>query len=307
MSLVLTFEREYIKAVLATSLLPWLVKSTKSAQRPETYGRKGLTSYGAKVVRNGAHLLQEKYTKRRLGFITFTLPPLPHEELAAVASRWGYLLKTLLQALRRRLREKSLPESIVLVTELQPRRLRSADLGALHVHMVLVGRHHRKAWAYSPRDYRNIWLGLVGNIVGRTLDDFPCENVESVKRDAGNYLSKYMSKGSEDIREYAEINGWECVPRQWWSATMSIKKAIKERTVTGQMSSSLLDKIVHQYWKNGGEANTCGLKFARPITIPGTKYQDIVIGYFGRLRPETYQDIYEISRGFRQEVASRVV
>ena len=46
MSLILVFEREYLKAVAVAVLYPWLVKSPKSAQRPETYGRKGLTPYG---------------------------------------------------------------------------------------------------------------------------------------------------------------------------------------------------------------------------------------------------------------------
>jgi len=303
MSLILVFEREYLKAVAVAILYPWLVKSPKSAQRPETYGRKGLTPYGSKVVRNGAFLLQEKYGKGRLSFATFTLPPLGQTDLGVVAARWGYLLKTLLQALRRMLRARSLPESIVLVTELQPHRLESRDLGALHVHLVFVGRHQRSAWEYTPFQYKSAWLRLISNILDKPLDCYPCENVQRVEKDASNYLSKYMSKGAGDIAEYADIEGWDKVPRQWWSATQSIKKAVKKRTISGEQSSQILDAMLHNYWEKGGVPNTDGVVFSRPITIKATKYQDLVIGYFGKIDRSTYFDLYELSASYRSSVA----
>jgi len=303
MSLILVFEREYLKAVAMAVLYPWLVKSPKSAQRPETYGRKGLTPYGSKVVRNGAYLLQEKYGKSRLSFATFTLPPLGQTDLGLVAARWGYLLKTLLQALRRMLRARSLPESIVLVTELQPRRLETRDLGALHVHLVFVGRHRRRGWEYTPFQYKSTWLRLISNILEKPLDCYPCENVQRIEKDASNYLSKYMSKGAGDIAEYADIEGWDKVPRQWWSATQSIKKAVKKRTISGEQSSKVLDALLHNYWKKGGVPNTDGVVFSRPITIKATKYQDLVIGYFGKIDRSTYFDLYELSTSYRESVA----
>ena len=304
MSLIMVLEREYLKAVGMTALYPWLVKSPKLAQRPETYGRKGLTPYGSKVVRNGAYLLQEKYGKGRLSFATFTLPPLGQKDLGLVAARWGYLLKTLLQALRRMLQARSLPESIVLVTELQSRRLEARDLGALHVHLVFVGRHRHSAWEYTPFQYKSTWLRLISNILGKPLDCYPCENVQRVERDASNYLSKYMSKGAGDIAEYAEIEGWDKVPRQWWSATQTIKKAVKKRTVSGEQSSRILDALLHNYWKKGGVPNTEGVVFSRPITVEATKYQDLVIGYFGKIDKPTYQDIYDLSVSYRDSLVS---
>lgn len=303
-SLILRLEDEYLRAVAMAVLHPWLVKSAKSAQRPETYGRKGLTPYGAKVVRNGAHLMQERYGKGRLSFITFTLPPLSRSDAAAVAGRWGYLLKTLLQDLRRKLAKRSLPESIVLVTELQPKRLESGDLACLHVHLVLVGRHSGQGWAYSPFVYKSIWLRLISNILGKPLDCFPVENVERVKVDASNYLSKYISKGAGDIAEYAEIAGWECVPRQWWTATVPIKNAVKKYTISGSQTAKLLDSILHEYWKKGGVPNSNGIVFSRPITIETAKYQDLVIGYFGKVTNETYWDLYDLSVSYRDSIVS---
>ena len=274
---------------------PWLVKSAKLAQRPETYGRKGITGYGQKVVRSGAHLLQEKYGKGRLSFITLTVPSYGHEAEARIAAKWPYLTKSLLQGLRRLLAKAGLPSSIVLVTELQPKRLQGREPGCLHLHLVLVGRHEHAAWAYSPQVYRWLWLRLLSNVLGDTVQDAPCENVQRVEKDASQYLSKYMSKGVASVAEYADVVGWERVPRQWWSATQTIKKAVKKYTIKGPFSSSILNEMIETWQKNGYLDNTMGFKFCRPITVSATKYQDYVIGFFGRLSPDSYRDVLELS------------
>lgn len=271
--------------------LPWLVKSPKSAQRPETYGRRGITAYGQKVVRSGAYLLQEKYGKERLSFLTLTVPRLGWEEECKVAGRWAYLTKALLQALRRRLERAGLPKSVVLVTELQPKRLQGREPGSLHLHLVFVGRARGAGWAYRPQEYRELWLGLLSNVLGRTVPDAPCENVQRVEKDASQYLSKYLSKGVVSVAEYAEINGWNMVPRQWWSATSPIKKAVKKYTISGELAASILDQIVENWQKKGYLPNTEGVNFCRPITIKATKYQDYLIGFFGKIDKETYDDV----------------
>lgn len=275
-------------------LLPWLVKSPKSAQRPETYGRKGITAYGQKVVRSGAYLLQEKYGKERLSFLTLTVPRYGHEEECKIAGQWAYLTKSLLQALRRRLERAGLPKSVVLVTELQPKRLQGREPGCLHLHLVFVGRGRGEGWAYSPREYREMWLGLLSGVLGRTVPDAPCENVQRVERDASQYLSKYMSKGVSSVADYAEINGWAMVPRQWWSATAPVKAAVKKYTITGGFAASMLDEIIYGWQRGGYLPMTLGVEFCRPITIAATQHVDYVIGFFGKLDRETCQDIRDL-------------
>lgn len=274
---------------------PWLVKSPKSAQRPETYGRKGITGYGQKVVRSGAHLLQSKHGKGRLSFLTLTVPSYGFEDESRIAENWAYLTKALLQALRRKLSKKGLPGSIVLVTELQPKRLQGREPGCLHLHLVFVGRRARSAWAYSPREYRELWLGLLSNLLGRTVPDAPCENVQRIEKDASQYLSKYMSKGVASVTDMADIVGWERVPRQWWSATAPIKAAVKKYTMKGPLSSSLLNELLEIWQKEGGRPGENGVRFCRPITIELTKKVKYTIGFFGRLDGETYADLHDLT------------
>jgi len=290
-----TLLEQWVVAIATWDFLPWLVKSPKSAQRPETYGRKGITGYGQKVVRSGAYLLQEKYGKERLSFLTLTVPRYGHREECKIAGRWAYLTKSLLQALRRRLEKAGLPKSIVLVTELQPKRLQGREPGCLHLHLVFVGRERGKGWAYSPREYRELWLGLLSGVLGRKLPSAPCENVQRVEKDASQYLSKYMSKGVESVTDYAEINGWDMVPRQWWSATAPIKEAVKKYTITGEFAASMLDEIIHGWQRGGYMPKTLGVDFCRPVTIAATQHQDHVIGFFGKMDKETYDDIRELT------------
>lgn len=286
---------QWLVARAEWEFLPWLVKSPKSAQRPETYGRKGITAYGQKVVRSGAYLLQEKYGKERLSFLTLTVPRYGHDEECKIAGQWAYLTKALLQALRRRLERAGLPGSVVLVTELQPKRLQGREPGCLHLHLVFVGRERGKGWAYSPREYREVWLGLLSNVLGRKVPDAPCENVQRVEKDASQYLSKYMSKGVSSVAGYAEINGWKMVPRQWWSATVPIKNAVKKYTISGELAASILDQVVENWQKKGYVPNTEGVNFCRPITVRATKYQDYLIGFFGKIDRETYADIRSLT------------
>ena len=286
---------QWVVARATWDFLAWLVKSPKSAQRAETYGRKGITAYGQKTVRSGAYLLQDRYGKDRLSFVTLTVPDFAHYEAAIIASKWSYLMKALLQALRRLLAKVGLPTSIVAVTELQPERLKAENLGCLHVHLVCVGAHQPFAWEYSPFVFRALWLRLLSNVLNRELSCFPCENVERVKKDASQYLSKYMSKGVADIGDYAGIEGWEMVPRQWWTATKSVKAAVKKYTITGEFAASMLDEVIHTWQCGGYQPKTLGVEFCRPITIKATLYQDYLIGFFGKLDRETYDDIRQLT------------
>jgi hypothetical protein len=104
-----------------------------------------------------------------------------------------------------------------------------------------------------------------------------------------------MSKGVADISDYAEIEGWELVPRQWWTATNAVKAAVKKYTITGEFASSMLDEIIYGWQRGGYQPKALGVEFCRPITIRATLYQDYVIGFFGKLDRETYDDIRELT------------
>lgn len=249
-------------------------------KRPETYGRKGITANGKKMIRAGATLLQRRYGRRRLSFLTLTLPRLTDDGHRAVARSWGELIRQLGQYLRRRLRRAGLPEAYVLVSECQTRRVENADLGCLHVHVVFVGRKGvRKAWAFRPQEFRHWWLSAISRISGEVVGGCACEELRMVRSNAAGYLGKYMSKGAASAVSLGAARGWDCLPRQWWSVNKSMRDWIKAETRKGLRVGALLDGMVNAYFE-GANPKFPGVLFCHQIDAPGGP---VTVGYYGRL------------------------
>jgi hypothetical protein len=115
--------------------------------------------------------------------------------------------------------------------------------------------------------------------------------MKAVKKDAGNYLSKYMSKGSEGIERFAEETGWDAVPRQWWNVTKEARTQVRAECMRSESAMLLLDCLVAAYWD--GDADEA-FKFVRSIEVKATEYQSFVVGFWGRMRDEAVADVREM-------------
>jgi hypothetical protein len=277
------------EAALDLTSLP---NSHKQSNRPETYGRKGLSGYGGKFIRNSGHLLQERYGKARLSFWTLTLPPMSAKDASVVACSWGETIRQLIQTLSRLLERQGLPTEVALVTELQTKRLQAEDAACLHVHLICVGRFQKGPWLISPKELRRWWLKRLNRVTAGSVDSMNCVDVKRVKKDAGNYLSKYMSKGADDITKYAEKVGWECVPRQWWNVSKAMRDAVKSGCIRSRTMMSIVDGMVHEhYFGDAGGA----FKFVRMIEVKATEFQSFVVGYWGRMTREAVADLRDLA------------
>lgn len=65
-------------------------------------------------------------------------------------------------------------------------------------------------------------------------------NVQPVRKSAGGYLSKYMSKGSAEIAAMVEDVGVEAVPRQWWNLSKAARDWVKGELAHGDDAGRLL-------------------------------------------------------------------
>jgi len=262
--------------------------------RPETYGRKGITGYGRKMLASGAAILEREYGKRQLSFLTLTVPEIGGEGLERIAENWGKLLNRLVEHLCRKLRAAGLPTEICGCVELQPKRSRGGSLGALHLHIVFVGRHRYQSWAMTPVEIREWWLGALGRVTGHQIVSGSCENLQRIKKSASKYLGKYLSKGSKDILAFAEISGWSCVPRQWWTITRNLRAKVKRETLSGETILGILEAVIN--WKKGEEAPE-GFKFLGQVTIPVPGYpkERMGVGWFGTLERGFHQELMELA------------
>lgn len=266
--------------------------SHKQGKRPETYGRKGITSWGKKMVCNGAHLLQQRYPAKHLTFLTLTVPPLPKEAQLALGRGWGNLVRQLIQWLVRRLRRARLDTSVVLAVECQSERSKSGDVGCLHIHAIYQGRRARKTWGIPTEDIRAWWLEALSRVSGVPVASGNCVDTKPVKGRASRYLSKYISKGGEGAAYLGAVNGWECVPRQWWGMSAAARRWVKSMVMSSAAIAQILDDMVYMHWAEG----VPGFRFLRPIEVETTEYQSRIVGWFGCLRGEAYSDLWDLSR-----------
>lgn len=224
------------------SLRRWLEERISTGQEepldlsiPSNYhkrrGLNGITSRGSRLVRNTAYLLQKKYGRKRLSFLTLTVPPLGDDGERKVCDSWSDIVRLFGQWLKRSLRERGLPESYVGVTEIQEKRWRNRGEVGLHLHIVFVGRKTvGDGWSFSPGDFRGRWCQLLSHVVGYSVRSSSVENLQMVKKSASGYLGKYMSKGVMIVGEIAEAKGEEYIPKAWYTCSIGLKRAFAKST-----------------------------------------------------------------------------
>lgn len=212
---------------------PLFIESPKSSRDSRgKYGKHGITGFGKKFVRNSALLLERKYTKKRLGFVTCTLPSYPAVLQERINGIWGEILRRFYQKVKRQLEKLSEPFIYVGVTEIQEKRYRRTGIPVPHLHFVYLCRGvvDNRYWLYICQLHR-AWNEAVAEGIRLCGYPFPDDfrtgtgsvHAKRVKRSTAAYLGKYMSKGGKVLEDMANA-GWTEFPSQWWNADMSTKK-----------------------------------------------------------------------------------
>ena len=258
----------------------------------QRYGLKGMTSQARRKVRASAFLLQERYGKERLSFVTLTVPPLGGvQSERRLASRWHDALRYLLRRIKRLLQERGLPPTLVGVCEIQVKRYATSGQFPLHIHLVLVGRKRsRGGWGIHYSEFRKAWGGILEGIVGHPIETRYLENVKEVEKDAGNYLGKYMSKSQNEIERVVEEGNEWMLPKQWWFSSKEMKTWLKSRTARGAKCGQLLESLVHEVWDNPGLYPDLWL---RRISIRLDEF-DYTAGWIGKIPLEWVQDLQSL-------------
>ena len=237
----------WLEACAAAHLdLSNLPNSVKTSKRPETYGRKGITGYGKKMVKSVGALIDTKLPCHRVTFATVTMPTLPPELRRQLALAWPELVSQLLRWLSRRLAKKGLPAIIVSATEVQPGRLSESGEAYLHLHLLWVNKPGRKGnWSVNVLNLRS-WIADF--LIRRGLwaaDGHVNVDVRSVKGNKACYLAKYLSKGGDIISEAADDIGWDAIPSQWWNVTKAARDWVKKELMHGKAVGFLLHDMVN--------------------------------------------------------------
>jgi hypothetical protein len=222
------------------STTPLFIESPKSSRKSrKPYGENGITNYGKKVVRNSAILLEQKYGKHRLGFVTCTLPGVDEVLCKLAIEKWSEICRRFYQKVKRQLQKISQPFIYTGVTEIQENRFKKHGIPAPHLHFVYVCRSSARDvyWLYICQLHR-AWNEAIGEclsgvgaakpwVFGTVLGSV---HAKRVQKSASAYLGKYISKGCTVVEAMKDA-GYTIFPKQWWTASMQMKKMFKESII----------------------------------------------------------------------------
>jgi hypothetical protein len=257
-----------------------LVNLRKNHNRPR--GSHGITAHGRRVVRQGAHLLEELVGRPGLSFLTCTLPGKTLEECRAANLAWPEIMRRFLQELRRELLRRGAPGWFIGCTEIQPERYQSTGQPWPHLHIVFVGRTG-KPWLISPSKATNLWGRVVNAVLGIPMDDLRwATTIKPLKgpKPVGKYLAKYMSKGSQDIAKVLDTDPDFPLPRAWHHCSHDLNELIRlgTATLTPNTAAWVIKLLQTEY--PGSKL----FAVIAPTPTENSPY-DSPIGYVGQLDP----------------------
>lgn len=222
------------------------------------HGLKGLTSSGARKVRNACFVIERDAPAKSVTFATVTLPDsLTDDQLRLAHLNWGKIIEHYTREMRRVLIAAGLPGKIVGVSEVQPKRYAATGVPFLHAHFVCQGRARGGGWAISPSKHDEIWQRALRNVVGDLVGGVQsaCQ-LAVVRKSASQYLSKYMSKGGDMIDEIAGGYFADWLPRRWYHLSRKlldgIKSEIQQSAYIAQSLTALryAEPSLFKYWRD---------------------------------------------------------
>jgi len=243
-------------------------------------GLKGITTHGARMVRNAAYLIERDGRGLRAVFATATVPNLPRKQMQVVHQRWNKVVEIYRLYLGRALRDKGLSGESVTVTEIQEKRYQKTGMPILHIHTVFVGMTREGKWVLTPKTHDDIWRRALNIAGGLDLEAVPvaCQ-LKRVKKSAEAYIGKYMSKGSAIVKSMVDagFQGW--MPKQWWNMSRSMGERIDSETIRPNELS--------QWLYNIAEKEGSGVwKYHHDVEVEFMNGTSMVVAKHGRLSTE---------------------
>lgn len=229
-----------------------VINSRKNARSRARRGLTGITVFGRRMVRSCVKLMSDRHHRLTLCFGTATVPPLSDDGRRTLAKNWSILCKRFMEWLKYQSERVGLEADVVIISEIQEKRLEKFGEAYPHLHWLAVGKHHpfEKKWAVSPERIDKYWSKLIARYSGEKPGcEYSCK-LEVPRRDPKAELGKYMSKGGKLIQKAAELGQAEFLPSCWWQAPLALRREVKSKiwklpnTIAYALRASL-DKLEH--------------------------------------------------------------
>lgn len=251
----------------------------KPPVRRKPRGQGGITPQGRKNVRSGVVALEREWGKRNLSFFTGTVGgDLSKDEYVILTYKWSEVIRRFNQKLRRlacnKCRIKALP--YVGVTEIGEKRWRKYGDVTFHYHCVFPGRKsYRDPWRYSISEVEGCWFASVSEVIGRAWKSPSACNLQGIKKSAAAYLGKYMSKGSQVLKE-VQSSGCPCqFPTAWYSWADEVRVYVGKHERILSLPDVSISKVVDLI------PSLPGTFYAHPFALEDGR----ITAVFGRILP----------------------
>jgi len=264
-----------------------LSNSEKPQKTPRAKrGLRGMTGHGRLMVKDAAYWLQHEYGKERLAFWTVTIPPECLNE--QLIGNWSKVVESTRKKLTYHLKKHGLPDFIVGVTEIQPKRfIETRSVPPLHLHIVFVAAHRPYVPCVHKETLASLWADTVALMSGIPCRSDTVSSVQFIKKDVVGYLGKYMSKGFYDM-EGLDKN---LCPSSWYFCTSNLRAIVKGLIV--KHSGEWVNEL-YQYFRKHKDM----FGFTKRVEIPIGNEQKIIVGWYGELkREQQITDAWDIIRG----------
>jgi hypothetical protein len=243
----------------------------------EKKGKRGITSYGKRMVRNAAHLLEQLGGKARCVFATVTVPALPVEKMRPIHQEWGEVCERYRLILKRTLQDQGLSGEVVTVSEIQEKRYEKTGLPVLHLHSVFIGVKKCGRFAISTEQHDDMWYRALN--VAVDVERAECSvgcNLQRVKKSTAAYLGKYLSKGGKAVERAIEDGFGSWLPDHWWNCSRSLRRKVKAQTRRIDFLAEWLNDVAEL---GGGDI----WEWHRPVILEMNDGYKVTIARYGKL------------------------
>ena len=235
---------------------------------------RSLTRRGGNRLRDGAAVLEEKFKQPGyLAFDTYTFPP-EFDELHD-PNRISKLVSLFQDKLRYHYRNAGCEFLYQYVIEFHPRREGSEGRRIPHIHALRVAGKKKWSPIIGKHLLLKLWREACEKVYGITVsvERFrPSTRTEYVKKSAGAYMAKYLSKTNSSENSCPSMRERQVAIRQWWGMTRGILVLIRKSTkiFSGSGVRGFLDSL----------DSSCLFKYREVVVVTKAGYELTVGGVF---------------------------